>query len=33
MQNKKLRKVLLIVMLLAIVASLLLTGIAPLLSM
>ncbi|UXR75288.1 MULTISPECIES: stressosome-associated protein Prli42 [unclassified Staphylococcus] len=33
MQNKKLRKVLLMVMLLAIVASLLLTGIAPLLSM
>ncbi|SUM57577.1 Uncharacterised protein [Staphylococcus microti] len=33
MQDKKIRKVLLIVMLLAIVASLLLTGIAPLMSM
>ncbi|MBA8758971.1 MULTISPECIES: stressosome-associated protein Prli42 [Staphylococcus] len=33
MLNKKVRKVLLIVMLLAIVASLILTGVAPLLSM
>ncbi|MGV3041508.1 stressosome-associated protein Prli42 [Staphylococcus rostri] len=33
MQDKKLRKVLLIIMLIAIIASLLLTGIAPLLSM
>ncbi|MDO5374734.1 MAG: stressosome-associated protein Prli42 [Staphylococcus rostri] len=33
MQDKKLRKVLLIIMLVAIIASLLLTGIAPLLSM
>ncbi|WP_281183355.1 stressosome-associated protein Prli42 [Staphylococcus schleiferi] len=33
MLNKKVRKVLLIVMLLAIVASLILTGVAPFLSM
>ncbi|UXR79286.1 MULTISPECIES: stressosome-associated protein Prli42 [Staphylococcus] len=33
MQNKKFRKVLLIVMLLAIIVSLILTGVAPLLSM
>ncbi|WP_180808729.1 stressosome-associated protein Prli42 [Staphylococcus sp. 17KM0847] len=33
MQNKKLRKILLIVMLLAIIVSLILTGIAPLMSM